>query len=35
MPNPSFKKDNSGYYCYGDIPHDVTAWTLPNTINSD
>ena len=21
--------------CYGDIPYDVTAWTLPDTINSD
>ena len=23
------------YKCYGDVPHDVTAWTLPDTINSD
>ena len=22
-------------YCYGDIPHDVTAWMLPDIINSD
>ena len=22
-------------YCYGDIPHDVTAWTHPDTTNSD
>ena len=22
-------------HCYGDLPHDVTAWILPNTINSD
>ena len=22
-------------YCYGDISHEVTAWTLPDTINSD
>ena len=21
--------------CFGDIPHDVTAWTIPDTINSD
>ena len=21
--------------CYGDIPHDITAWTLADTINSD
>ena len=22
-------------YCYGDIPYDVTAWTLPDSMNSD
>ena len=23
------------FECYGDIPHDVPAWTLPDTVNSD
>ena len=22
-------------HCYDDIPHDVTAWTLPDTMNID
>ena len=29
------KQDLALNNCYGDIPYDVTAWTLPDNINSD
>ena len=31
----TYKNGDDFYKCYGDILHDVTAWTLLDTINSD